>query len=165
MTTAARVLGVLWLAGLMAGCATSRSPGELGRVGPDPSAVTTVSADGVLRVFSAYEVRADFSELDRARRRHSDYEVVSVARGTSLRVRNDTSSAAEGPAQVRLAPGEYRVTARANGYGVVVVPVVVEAGRPTEVHLEGGAGAVSSPDPAALVRLPGGEVVGWKAKP
>ena len=61
-----------------------------------------------------------------------------------------------------LPAGQYRITARANGYGYVTVPVVIAANRNTIVHLE-----TDSPNSAAFnqtnaVRLPGGEIVGWK---
>ncbi|MCX6923340.1 MAG: hypothetical protein NT154_09055, partial [Verrucomicrobia bacterium] len=62
--------------------------------------------------------------------------------------------------------GAYRVAARANGYGEVIVPVVIRDNQVTRVHLEGSPAwpngwelANSNP-----VRLPGGEIAGWRAK-
>jgi len=64
-----------------------------------------------------------------------------------------------------LQPGKYEVVARANGYGEVTVPVVVEAQRTTVLHLEGGAPWHPRPafDPDNSVSLPDGRVIGWKA--
>jgi hypothetical protein len=59
------------------------------------------------------------------------------------------------------------VAARANGYGLVTVPVIVRADQVTTVHLEGSPSwqnriqlSQSSP-----VRLPGGAIAGWRANP
>jgi len=64
-----------------------------------------------------------------------------------------------------LPAGTYRVVARANGYGIVTVPVVIEKNQVTTVHLEGGGSwenevARSQSD---AVRLPDGRIVGWRA--
>jgi hypothetical protein len=66
---------------------------------------------------------------------------------------------------VELPAGTYRIIAQANGYGFVTVPVTVVAGHETILHLEGGD---RWPNPRAFnqsnaVRLPDGEVVGWKS--
>jgi hypothetical protein len=58
--------------------------------------------------------------------------------GSWCKRRNDNGTSWEGPAEVQLPPGKYRVVARANGYGTVTVPVTVAAKQTTTVHLEGG---------------------------
>jgi hypothetical protein len=80
-------------------------------------------------------------------------------------VHNDNGELVEGPAEVSLAGGRYRVVALANGYGLVIVPVVIVRSQVTTVHLEG---SPSWPDKQALlhsnpVRLPDGEIAGWRA--
>ena len=64
--------------------------------------------------------------------------------------------------QWNFRPGEYHVIARANGYGYVTVPVIIEARRSTVLHLEGDG---SWPDESMFnqtnaVRLPDGQIVG-----
>ena len=66
---------------------------------------------------------------------------------------------------MRLPAGKYRVAASSNGYGTVIVPVVIANNRMTVLHLEGG---YSWPNETAFneansVRLPDGEIVGRRA--
>lgn len=116
-------------------------------------------------VFSAYDVHApsmgDFDDIQR----HTDYKVFSEAGKLLEVVHNHPIRSGEEPAQVDLPPGTYRVVANANGYGLVTVPVVIKANQVTTVHLEGGG---SWPNEAAFtqansVRLPDGQIVGWRA--
>ena len=73
----------------------------------------------------------------------------------------------EGPKRVQLPVGTYRVVARANGYGVVTVPVIIRADQVTTVHLEGGPSWQnrSQLGQSNPVRLPDGEIAGWRASP
>jgi hypothetical protein len=68
---------------------------------------------------------------------------------------------------VELSPGKYQVKARANGYGFVTIPVIVESGQTTTLHLEGGGfwPNESGFNQTNAVRLPDGLIIGWKAKP
>ncbi len=61
--------------------------------------------------------------------------------------------------------GTYRVLARANGYGLAPVPVAIRPGQVTTLHLEGSVWwPVKSPIfNSNPVRLPGGEIIGWRA--
>ena len=61
-----------------------------------------------------------------------------------------------------LAPGKYRVVAHANGYGTVTVPVVIDATHVTTVHLNGGSSDETADNQNDTVRLPDGNVVGWR---
>jgi hypothetical protein len=110
-------------------------------------------------------VNADFNTQDRYRQEYSDYRIYSADGQLRQRVHNDTGTALGSPVTVRLPPGQYRVVARANGYGTVTVPVVIATGGTTVIHLEGG----NWPDKAAFnetnaVRLPDGRIVGWRGK-
>ena len=69
-------------------------------------------------------------------RYYSDYEVRSEDGALIKKVHNDSGTVVEGPVEVNLPAGKYRVHARANGYGWVTVPVVIEPGKVTTVHLE-----------------------------
>ena len=54
------------------------------------------------------------------------------------------------------------MVARANGYGTVTVAVVVAANRVTTVHLEGGSSDETADNQNDTVRLPDGNMVGWR---
>ena len=96
---------------------------------------------------------------------HTAYEIVAANGGVRQTVVNQTGAWGSEPSTVALAPGWYRIVARANGYGKVTVPVLIAAQATTVVHLEGG---VSEPEEAKLagsntVRLPDGRIIGWRA--
>jgi hypothetical protein len=95
---------------------------------------------------------------------HSDYGIHGADGQLIKKVRNAISNRDEQPTTVRLPTGRYKVVAEADYYGHVEVPVVIEGGRLTEVHLDGRwkAPNVSVAD-AKLVRFPSGRVVGWRA--
>ena len=82
-------------------------------------------------------------------------------------VRNANAASLEGPKRVQLPVGTYCVIARANGYGVVIVPVIIRADQVTTVHLEGGPSwqNLSQLSQSNPVRLPDGEIAGWRASP
>ncbi len=80
-------------------------------------------------------------------------------------VHNDSGKLAEGPEKLELPAGKYLVLARANGYGLVRVPVVIRRGQTTTLHLEGSvwwpaSTGIGTSNP---VRLPHQEIVGWRA--
>jgi len=139
----------------------------LDNVGPDPSAAADLTAtNGTLEVYSAYRAGADFNIRDDYRHEFSSYQILT-ANGKRLQmVINDSGTILQRPATVPLAPGQYRVVARANSYGEVTVPVTIATGQNTVVHLEGG---VRWPGSLGLnetnsVRLPDGEIVGWRGQ-
>jgi hypothetical protein len=101
------------------------------------------------------------------RRYYTSYKIFSADRKLVRIVQNDNGRLAEGPARVSLAPGSYQVIAHANGCGEVTVPVVIAPHQVTTVHLGGGP---ASQDFSTLaksnpVRLPNGEIVGWRSAP
>jgi len=151
--------------GLISGCAGDGHPLVLDPVGPRPLQPVVVNSNGSLVVYSAFDVLADFNSVDPERRRHTDYRILSEDGRLLQKVNNDTRTILEGPVAVALPAGNYRVVARAQGYKLVTVPVVIAANRVTTVHLEGGD---SWPNKAAFngtnaVRLPDGRIVGWRA--
>jgi hypothetical protein len=120
-------------------------------------------SEGTLVVYSALDQSPHFNTSD-YHACYSDYEVLSEDGRVVKKVTNDAGTIVEGPAEVKLTPGNYRVRARANKYGVVTVPVLVEPHVVTTVHLDGG-GARSGSDEIAhrnAVTLPKGEIVGWR---
>lgn len=138
----------------------------LAPVGPAPVNVDAVkTADGTLVVYSACQTNADCSTLDPDQPVYSDYEIYTAAGKLLQQVHNRWGGMLQDAAPVALPAGRYRVVARTNGYGVVTVPVVIGAGQRTVLHLEGGAGWPDRPAATAAdtVRLPDGQIVGWKA--
>jgi hypothetical protein len=148
---------------LLMGCAAGNSEIVLDPVGPPttPAALVPVRT-GTLTVYSAFKVNADFDSIDPDRAEYSNYRIYSPDGKLLERVQNDNGSNFGSPAAVTLAPGKYRVVAHANGYGMVTVPVVIDANRATTVHLNGGSSDETADNQNGTVRLPDGNVVGWR---
>ena len=156
--------GFMAAVAVLSGCASPGPGVVLDPVGPPPLASASVSPNGVLIVFSAFEQSADFnSQL--YRRHYTDYRIRSADGKPLQTVRNDGGALAEGPKRVQLPVGTYRVVARANGYGEVTVPVLIRADQVTTVHLEGSSSWPNRKQLAGSnpVRLPDGEIAGWRA--
>jgi hypothetical protein len=161
-------LALVAAGGLLTGCAGGDRL-LLAPVGPAPyQAATTASAsaNGSLVVYSANRRGADANARDSRRPEYSDYKIFA-ADGTLLQhVNNNSGTVLQDPVAVALPPGKYTVIARANGFGYVTVPVRIAAQQTTVLHLEGG---VIWPEASAFgqtnaVRLPDGQVIGWKAE-
>ena len=149
---------------LLAGCATARNEVVLDCVGPQPAAASANSTSGTLLVYSAYRVGADFDSRDARRPEYSDYRILSADGQLLQAVHNNSGTVLQDAVPVTLAPGQYRVRARANGYGYVIVPVVIEAGRKTVLHLDGDSQSdMAGLNQANAVRLPDGQLVGARA--
>lgn len=96
---------------------------------------------------------------------HTPYWIFDDTGQQVRSVVNHVGDTDQAPMLVSLSSGRYRVLAEAAGYGRVTVPVVVTAGRLTEVYLQRGGmpSWVGVPD-AELVRLPGGSAAGVRAR-
>jgi hypothetical protein len=151
---------------LFCGCVT-RAPHPIAdTVGPVPSAAqTTGSTNGTLLVYSAFKRNADFDSSDPRRAEHSDYRILDANGQLVRKVHNLTPTADQDAVPVELPPGNYQVVARANGYGYLDIPVLIEQQRCTVVHLEGGGfwPDESSFNETNSVRLPDGQIIGWKS--
>lgn len=148
----------------LAGCASGGL--AVDTVGPIPAPTEAANpAAGTLMVYSAYDANADFNSRDAYRPEYSDYKICTADGKLLQYVHNDTGTILQDPASVKLPAGKYRVVARANGYGKVTVPILIEAGQTTILHLESGG---AWPDKSTFnqtnaVRLPDGRIVGWRA--
>jgi hypothetical protein len=154
----------LTAATLWSGCAFGPREMVLEPVGPLPQASGS-GTNGTLVVFSAYEVTAPGIGDFEHRHHYSDYKILSEDGKPLQTVHNDIGTEVKEATRVQLPAGKYRVAASSNGYGTVIVPVVIVTDRTTVLHLEGG---YSWPSDAGLnqansVRLPDGEIVGWRA--
>ena len=151
---------------LLAGCTGLRSDLVLDTAGPMPSPSAQVtSAPGTLIVYSAGKVNADFNSRDPNRREYSDYRILDRDKKLLKYVHNVTDDILEGPVSVKLPAGKYFVLSRSNGYGIVTIPVIIASRQNTILHLDG---FDAWPDTSEFnqtnaVRLPDGEIVGWKA--
>lgn len=160
------ILGMIGV--VLSGCVTGRSGLVLDTVGPAMSTPSTVnSSNGTLVVYSAYDVNASFINRNSKSPVYSDYKILAADGRLLQRVRNNSGTILQDPVLVGLPSGKYQVIALANGYGRVMVPVSVEAGCRTILHLEGGG---FWPDESAFnqtnaVCLPDGVIIGWRANP
>ncbi|MGO8838652.1 MAG: hypothetical protein ACLQAH_11725 [Limisphaerales bacterium] len=156
----------LAIAAWLSGCASDRSGLVLDPVGPPPgqSSTTSSSTNGTLVVYSAYDVDANWNARDPRRPVYSNYKIFFPDGNLLRAVHNDSGTMLQDAKPVELPRGKYRVVARANGYGRVTIPVVIEACQTTVLHLEGGGSWSNEAEfnQTNAVRLPDGQIVGWR---
>jgi hypothetical protein len=156
--------GILAAASSLSGCASNGTWLVLDPVGPPPLATADEASTGMLMVYSACEQGAEFNS-PYYRRQYSDYTILSADGRLLQAVHNDSGTLTEAPKRVQLPLGTYRIVARANSYGEVIVPVVIRANQVTTVHLEGSPAWPNGRELAKSnpVCLPDGEIAGWRA--
>ena len=162
------------------GCATNERSTRLGEVGPRPTLAAQPSGDGFLQVYSAREQEPIDVNEDEFRwdddfgknaflhdPAHTSYSIYSADGRLLQQVHNNTSLNDPNPTPVGLAPGLYRIEATAEDYydvtSTVTIPVLIESGLTTSIHLDGRwhAPAAVKSSGAQVVRLPNGKSVGW----
>jgi hypothetical protein len=150
------------VASLQSSCASK--PLALAPVGPDAGSQPLRMAQGRLQVFSATEKSIPFGSDDPTFfNLHTGYEIYD-ADGKSVKfVMNHASDQDEWPDTVGLAPGNYRILAASTWRGQVSVPVLIEQGKTTVVHLDNNWFPAKNAGSNSLVYLPNGEAVGWSA--
>lgn len=161
------------------GCASSETRVS-SPLGPRPGAITSTEPSGALQVFSArqkadsdinfeefFAGEAALREFDEPA--HTDYSLYSKTGEFLRRVQNARDCQDAEPTLLRLPAGHYQVKAEAEGprcqRTTVIVPVIVEAGRTTRVHLGAPWKPNDSIAEAEIVHLPNGQPVGWRATP
>jgi hypothetical protein len=162
------ILTAILAVALLSGCATGKNGIALDTVGPPPfppAATSSTLTNGTLVVYSAFRRNADFNALDPNRPEHSDYKILTADGMLLQKVHNNSGTIFQDVVPVALPPGKYNVVARANGYGYLTIPIIIEANQNTIIHLEGGG---FWPDESVFnrtnaVRLPDGLIIGWKA--
>jgi hypothetical protein len=132
-------------------------------VGPPPSVEASRAPEGALVVFSALDFGStgdsDYS------RYHSGYRICSLDGKQVKYVNNRARADIEDPEVVSLAPGRYKVVARAAAFGTVEVSVVIEAGKMTFLHLDGSELTSGRQTSASdFVSLSDGLIIGWRAQ-
>ena len=146
---------------MVAGCSTT--PMVLGTVGPSPASATAQADQGYLKVHTATEDPGDGGEPNYYP--HTSYSIYTESGSLWKSILNHVGTMDESPMLVRLPIGRYKVVGKADGYGQVAVPVIIKPGRVTEVNLEIlGRAKPAVVDEAAVVQLPNGCVVGWRAE-
>lgn len=125
-------------------------------LGPAP---VVASATGDLLVYSADDA-IDTADADHP---HHRRYVIRSESGSELRtILNQSGPFGQDPEEISLPPGRYLVDTSATNFGPVRVPVQIETGRLTVVHLDGDAESDPVPEESA-VRLPNGSTIGARA--
>jgi len=156
-----RILGAVVIS-ILAGC--SSVPLVLDPVGPPPSETVASLREGYLKVYTATETHPDGDNTYYYP--HTSYHVFMPDGKRFKWVENHVGMNDESPSLVKLPAGNYEVLAHADGFGRVTVPVVIKWGKLTEVNLETwGRKKTPITNEAAVVQLPNGYVVGWRAEP
>jgi hypothetical protein len=148
------------LVSLLTGCAST--PVALVPVGPNPAGIGSMASNGQLQVFSSLAGR---SEGDNPTwYQHTDYYIYSMQGKLMEHVDNTTGYYASTPPAIALAAGNYLVKAQAEDYLWVDVPVVIERGRTTRVHMDDNWKPPAATPKRELVSMPNGNPVGWRAE-
>jgi hypothetical protein len=153
-------VGVAVLLGLTA-CVTNKIVPLAETVGPKEAAGGFASK-GMLMVYSETE---DVNSGNIMYHPHTGYGIFTPEGKRVRSVVNRVGSTDQEPMTVVLPAGQYLVKARAAGFGLVSIPIVVYGGKRTMLHLEReGMPDASELSSNAVVRLPGGPPIGWRAK-
>jgi len=143
----------------LAGCASQ--PISLAPVGPEPISRMTSGSKGYLQVFSAtMELRAE-PDSNTYFHPHSSYDIKDESGKVVRFVPNHASDMDEWPDEVILPAGNYIIVAESTWCGQVSVPLVIQKGKTTVVHLDNNWWPSSQTSSNQLVYLPDGEAVGW----
>ena len=137
----------------------------LATVGPESIVHASSATKGYLQVFSATQksvpvVSDDSWLLDL----HTGYEIYDQSGKESRFVPNHMSNLDTSPDTVTLMAGTYNIVAESTWCGLVTVPVVIQKGKTTVVHLDNNWFPSSNTPAGKLVFLPNGEAVGWSGE-
>ena len=152
------------LISVLAGC-ISTPPVAVAPVGPNPFGSRSLSSKGALQVFSCLTAQSDDQNQgskDPIWYQHTDYCVYDLRHKLLKHVFNTVGHYEEAPRVLPLPAGTYFVKAQASDYFWVDVPVTIEPGRTTRVHLDDHWGITG--EAAKLVSLPNGKPVGWRSE-
>jgi hypothetical protein len=144
---------------LLAGCASS--PVAVNPVGPGPIHPGALAPKGYLQVFSDTETHVIGDGPPYYP--HTGYSIHDESGKMVQFVPNHIGDMDESPSIVPIPVGNYNVVARSSAYGRVTVPVVIQRGRTTVVHLDRDWRPSASVSTNGLVYLPNGEAVGWRS--
>ena len=154
------ILGAAMLP-LLIGCAST--PVVLAPVGPNPLVSKNTASGGGLQVFSNLIGRSEGNNPTWYQ--HTDYYIYDLHGQLVKHVNNTTGYYAKAPCRTALPVGEYIIQARAKDYGNlwIKVPVVIQDGKTTRVHLDKQWMVPTGIPKTELVSIPIGYPVGWRA--
>lgn len=134
----------------------------LSSVGPAPvTPATPARPSGYLRVYTATDPYPSGDTTYYYP--HTGYRIYDASGKLWGYVPNHTSNEDEIPTEVTIPAGEYTIKAQSDLYSLVVLPVVIQADRTTEIHLDSGWNPPSNASTNEIVYLPNGEAVGWRS--
>jgi hypothetical protein len=148
---------------LLTGCAIT--PLALDPVGPAPDntqqSAYVPAGLGWLRLYTATRT---VSEGDATYYYpHTGYRIYAESGKLLEFVPNHIDGMDESATLLKIPAGNYKVLARSEPYNVVIVPVVIQAGKTTEVHLGAHWNAPLNAPTNEIVYFPDGRPVGWKS--
>src|SRR5208337_4182405 len=144
---------------LLVGC--SSTPVILAPVGPNPAGVESMASQGKLQVFSGWVGRTEGDNPTWYQ--HTSYFMYDLHGKMVRHVDNTIGRYEQAPCRVALPAGRYLVKAKADDYLWVAVPVTIEGGRTTRVHLADNWKTALDASKSALVNMPNGNPIGWRA--
>jgi hypothetical protein len=150
----------------VAGC--SSTPVAVAPIGPNPAGGERLAATGELEVFSNLAEQSDDpnqGSKDPVWYQHADYNIYNLQGKLVKHVYNSVGHYEQAPRRVALPAGRYLVKAQAQDYLRVEVPVTIERGRTTKVHLDDRWNLPADTPKRELVSLPNGNPAGWRAEP
>jgi len=145
---------------LLAGCVTKSV--LLPSVGPNPNDRASSTAYGELEVYSASEQRIEGDNPTWIQ--HTDYSICDSQGKVIKKVWNVIGYYETPPQRVRLAPGSYLIRARASDNLRTQVPVTIQAGLLTTVHLDDVWTVPAGAHREDLAFTPDGHPIGWRFK-
>ena len=129
-------------------------------VGPDPSGLQTKSLNGQLEVFSRLKGHSEGNNPPWYQ--HADYSIYDPQGNELQHVDNTVGYYATAPRVITLPAGKYLIKAPAKGVFPLEVPVMIESGRLTSVHLDGAWKLPANTPGTQYVNSPSGYPVGWR---
>ncbi len=146
------------LAVALTGCSTA--PVAVEPVGPNPAYSGGRIAEGALQVFSNMIGRSEGD--DPPWYQHANYNIYDQQGKLLKHVNNTIGYYESAPRLIVLPAGEYLVKAPASDYLWVSVPVRIEGGQTTRIHLDDKWMPPANVSNGMVVRLPNGEPAGWR---
>ncbi len=157
---------------MLPGCSTPTTT-VLPAVGPNPLGAVHAGPNGDLQVFAAPEGESDINTMQEEQNigipqyHHRTSYSIYDSRGKLVETLTDDlgSDFKRSPRRISLPAGTYSVKAlMAVGFGQwVTLPVVIEAGRTTRVHLNGDWKPPGNTPANEIVQASDGISVGWRA--
>ena len=156
-TYQAIILGAVF-SSLVAGRAVATT--TLPPVGPNPLGSQSQSVSGQLEVFSQLEGHSEGNNPPWYQ--HADYYIYDRQGNKLQHVDNAVGYYARTPRLVTLPPGEYVIKSPAKDAFWMKIPVMIQAGHVTKVHLDGDWTTPANTLEAKVVLSPSGYLVGWR---